>query len=183
MALLQSTINKLVKWGETCQLKINSASNPMSGTREKNNNSKLLLHFLIKFTIPESSQLPLFCVSLQIMITVSDLPSSGWPYAWSLCPSVGKAKPALAKNFPGPFFETLGVFGICYKKKNLLFLAYQWEHLTLSTLKVGILPKLRVGKWRTVILSELESCRHYVSEGWKVADTIFLRIGMLPTLF
>ena len=43
-------------------------------------------------------------------------------------------------------------------------------HLILPTSRVGMLPKLRVGKWQTLFLQGIESCRHFFWEGRKVAD-------------
>ena len=54
-------------------------------------------------------------------------------------------------------------------------------HLTLPTWRVGMLPKLRVGNWTTLFFRGLESGRHYFSEGWKVADTLFLSTKPIDT--
>ena len=36
-----------------------------------------------------------------------------------------------------------------------------------------MLPKLRVGKWPTLYFQGMENCRHFFSEGWKVAEKVW----------
>ena len=59
---------------------------------------------------------------------------------------------------------------IFYNLSRILGHSFHPGHLILPTWRVGMLPKLRVGKWPTLFIRGLEIRRHFFFE---VTNTIF----------